>query len=385
MKIPESLVNLLLPILDLVMHATFDIGSQINPYRVSIGANMLDVNTLCARDRLYLCDRFFARRLESCGCRIIAIDATEQAKSLDQLPGIIIKLRDAGATRQTLLVAVGGGVIQDIATFCASIYMRGISWVYLPTTLLGMVDSCIGGKSAINVGPYKNIVGNFYPAEEILIDPVLTETLDNEQKLAGLCEAAKICYARGHDVFIRYLALRPGLNMKQRELAKLIELSLLAKKWFIEMDEFDQNERLLLNFGHTFGHAIEGATQFRITHGVAVGVGILAAIYHARIIFGADEVPDRAIALETHIRFLLAQVAGLPGVLATIDPDDLFDRFGADKKHSPSAYSIVGLSHDGSLKIYKLPCGQESKAVIRQIFVAISQPDFLSGSIPEAR
>lgn len=367
------------------MYASFDIVSQIKPYRVSIGAGLLDGNALGARDRLYLCDRFFAKRLESRGCRVIAVDATEQAKSLDQMSDIIIKLREAGATRKTLLVAVGGGVIQDVATFCASIYMRGIPWVYLPTTLLGMVDSCIGGKSAINVGPYKNIVGNFYPPEEILIDPVLTDTLDAEQKVAGLCEAAKICYARGDDVFSHYLALQPRLNMKQQELAKLIELSLQAKRWFIEIDEFDQSERLLLNFGHTFGHALEGATHFRISHGVAVGVGILAAIYHARIIFGADGVADRAIALETHIRFLLAQVADLPGVLATMDPDDLFDRFGADKKHSSSAYSIVGLAHDGSLKIYKLPHGQESKAAIRQIFVAISQPDFLSGPFPETR
>ena len=367
------------------MYASFDIVSQIKPYRVSIGANLLDGNALDAQDRLYLCDRFFAKRLESCGCCVIAVDATEQTKSLDQMSDIIIRLREAGATRKTLLVAVGGGVVQDVATFCASIYMRGIPWVYLPTTLLGMVDSCIGGKSAINVGPYKNIVGNFYPPEEIQIDPALTDTLDTEQKVAGLCEAAKICYARGDDVFSHYLALQPRLNMKQQELAKLIELSLLAKKWFVEIDEFDHNERLLLNFGHTFGHALEGATHFRISHGVAVGVGILAAIYHARTIFGADGLADRAVVLEAHIRFLLAQIADLPGVLATMDPDDLFDRFGADKKHSSSAYSIVGLAHDGSLKIYKLPEGQESKAAIRQIFMAISQPDFLSGSFPEGR
>lgn len=359
------------------MSASFEIVSHIKNYKVAIGDDLLAGCAADIEDHIFLCDRFFTSRLAAANRRIISIEATEKAKSLDQMSDVIIRLREVGATRKTVLIAVGGGVIQDIATFCASIYMRGIPWLYLPSTLLGMVDSCIGGKSAINVGPYKNIVGNYYPPEEVLIDPVMVKSLGVEQKVAGLCEAAKICYARGGDSFKRYLALNPTVDINGLKLAALIELSLQAKKWFIETDEFDQNERLLLNFGHTFGHAIEGATDFRISHGVAVGVGILAALYHARMVYGSEQIAEQAVVLEHHIRFLLASISDLPDILAVADPSILFDRFVADKKHTISGYTIIGLTKEGALQLFRLPHGPESDATIQRIFAAIVQPSFL--------
>ncbi|MHB1054059.1 MAG: 3-dehydroquinate synthase [Thiobacillus sp.] len=362
------------------MSVSFDINSEIKPYQVKIGEGLLKATLKAAGDRIFLCDSFFTDRLASCGCPVIPIDATEYAKSLDRMSEVIIRLRDSGATRGTNLVAVGGGVIQDVATFCASIYMRGISWKYLPTTLLGMVDSCIGGKSAINVGPYKNIVGNFYPPVEILVDPDLCGTLAVEQKVAGLCEAAKICYARGGDAFARYLALHPSAELNNVNLSHLIELSLRSKKWFIEVDEFDRNERLLLNFGHTFGHAIEGAAQFAVSHGVAVGVGILAALHYARISTGKETLPQSAVTLAAHIRGLLAHIDGLGGVLAATTEQDLFDRFAADKKHTSTAYTIVGIDQAGRLQRLALPRSPESENMIRATFNAIRQPGFLSAA-----
>ncbi len=362
------------------MYASFEIASHIKNYRVSIDEGLLGSSPWAERDHIYLCDQFFAASLEAPGQRVISLQANEQSKSLDQMSEVIIRMREAGATRKTLLVAVGGGVIQDVATFCSSIYMRGIPWLYLPSTLLGMVDSCIGGKSAINVGPYKNIVGNYYPPEEILIDPALTLSLGVEQKVAGLCEAAKICYARGADAFQHYLDLDPAVDMRDAQLARLIDLSLRAKKWFIETDEFDQNERLLLNFGHTFGHAIEGATDFRISHGVGVGIGILAALSHARMAHGATPLPQRTLILERHIRLLLSQIPGLPAILAAASPTSLFDRFIADKKHGAAHYTIIGVAAEGDLQTIRLPRGQESDAMIQQIFAAVVQPGFLAVS-----
>ena len=366
------------------MYASFEVASHIKNYRVSIGDKLLDGCASTTRDHLFLCDQFFAAQLASENRRVISIEATEAAKSLDRMSDVIIRLREAGATRKTVLIAVGGGVIQDVATFCASIYMRGIPWLYLPSTLLGMVDSCIGGKSAINVGPYKNIVGNYYPPEEVLIDPEMTQTLGIEQKVAGLCEAAKICYARGDATFKRYLDLDPAVDTAGPKLANLIELSLQAKKWFIEIDEFDQNERLLLNFGHTFGHAIEGATGFRISHGVAVGVGMLAALYYARMVYGPGQLANQAIVLESHIRSLLVNIPDLPEILTGTNPDSLFDRFVADKKHTSSSYTIIGLAKDGELKIFHLPHGPESNAIIHSIFTAIVQPLFFGDTLGNA-
>ena len=372
------------PILDLAMHASFEIASQIKNYRISIGDHLLDDYASVDDEHIFLCDQFFAQRLATGNRRIISIEANEMAKSLDRMAEIIIRLRELGVHRKTVLVAVGGGVIQDVVTFCASIYMRGIPWVYFPSTLLGMVDSCIGGKSAINVGPYKNIVGNYYPPEEVLIDLDMTQTLGVEQKVAGLCEAAKICFARDEATFNRYLDFSPTINADQALLARIIELSLQTKKCFIETDEFDQNERLLLNFGHTFGHAIEGATGFRISHGVAVGVGMLAALHYARTVYSTSQFAARAVALEQHIRALLAAVPQLSDILSATDPDSLFDRFVADKKHTATAYTIVGLTQEGALQIIRLPHGTESDATIRDIFAAVVQPAFL-GNLSPAR
>ena len=359
------------------MSVSFDIKSQIKPYQVHIGQGLLEATLKDSHDNIFLCDRFFADRLQGCGCRIIAIEATEHAKNLDHMPEIIVRLKDLGATRKTHLIAVGGGVIQDVATFCSSIYMRGIRWTYVPTTLLGMVDSCIGGKSAINVGAFKNIVGNFYPPDAVLVDPQLGSTLGIEQKVAGLCEAAKICYARGEDAFNKYLSHHPTPGLDMANLTDLIELSLRSKQWFIETDEFDRNERLLLNFGHTFGHAIEGASQFAVSHGVAVGVGMLLAIEYARTCMDQRELPPLAAALEAHVRSLLAHVVGLNAVLGKIAAQDLFDRFTADKKHSSSAYTIVGIASNGHLQRFFLPRNRESENAIKGLFAALQQREFL--------
>lgn len=359
------------------MFASFDIRSSLKTYGVSIASGIMSELSRFAADSIVLCDRFFAERFAGHEGGVIGIEATEKAKSLECIPEVIARMRAGGATRRSSLVAVGGGVIQDIGTFCSSIYMRGIGWQYAPTTLLGMVDSCIGGKAAINVGDYKNIVGNFYPPDRILVDPGFTATLGIEQKIAGLCEAAKICYARGKETFSRYVALEPSPQMGGSDLAGLIELSLRTKQWFIEVDEFDRKERLLLNFGHTYGHAIEGATHFRVSHGVAVGVGILAAVELARGQWGEVGIPDHTRALESHIRQLLGFIPGLADVLASAGVENYFAHFVADKKHTPTAYTVVAIGADGALEIRQVPRDEVGAKNFHTIFDVVRDPSFL--------
>ena len=172
--------------------------------------NVLSAAAHSVRAGIILADSFFANRLTGQGVNAIALNANEGMKSFASLEEVLVKMREAGATRNTHLWAVGGGAIQDIAGFVSSIYMRGIAWTYVPTTLLGMVDSCIGGKSSINVGTCKNLVGTFHSPNSVLIDVTLISTLTVEQRVAGLIEAAKICYCRGTDTFGEYLALGPG-------------------------------------------------------------------------------------------------------------------------------------------------------------------------------
>jgi len=286
-------------------------------------------------------------------------------KSLDASPAIIEQLRKGGTTRQTHLVAVGGGVVQDISAFIASVYMRGLRWSYIPTTVLAMVDSCIGGKSSINVGPYKNLVGTFHPPDRVLIDPALATTLPEDQIASGLIEAVKICFCRGAEAFDRHLEFAPAIGLSTETLEGVIMNSLESKKWFIEVDEFDKKERLLLNFGHTFGHAIEGASHFTISHGIAVGLGIQCALEFERANGIRYSGAPRVQLLEAHLDTMIRSVPELDAHLRAISLDDLLNRFESDKKHDPKNYALILVNEKGSVILKKIERSERTRDVVR--------------------
>jgi len=346
----------------------FKVVASTGEYGVQIGRGMLDSRISASAQQIIICDQFFAPAYLALGLKVISIVAVETSKSLDQMGDVIVALRTLGANRKTIILAVGGGVIQDIATFVASLYMRGLKWDYLPTTLLGMVDSCIGGKSSINVGKYKNLIGNFYPPDNIIIDLQFIETLSAEQRVAGLFEAVKICFAHTGDAFDRYIELNPSAQSAPEKFHELISLSLLTKRWFIEIDEHDQKERLLLNFGHTFGHAIEGACNFAIPHGIAVGMGMLAAIVCARLNGHFDVAPHRVALLERYAMTLLATITDLPLWTRQIAVNELMDRFGADKKHTGTHYCVIVPDTAGYLMRLELEKNASNRELIYSAF-----------------
>ena len=357
------------------MSVSFDIASSTGSYRVDINPGLYgELLRAPPPDVVFICDDRFAPTLAAAGCKFIALAADERVKSLDQIPDVIVRLRTLGVTRSTRLLALGGGIVQDVAAFCSSIYMRGLQWSYLPTTLLGMADSCIGGKSSINVGDYKNIVGTFYPPQTVQVDPELARTLSREQVVAGLCEVAKICFCRGPEAFAEYQALslraHNANNTTESEaaMAEMIALSLRSKKWFIEIDEFDRGERLLLNFGHTFGHAFEGASHFHISHGIAVGLGMLAALALGRQLGIDYSAHPQVLFLGAHTRELLRDVPSLLTHLA--DPGmsvaATLDRFKGDKKHGPTDYRVVMVGSDGKAMLRSLEKTAESDQLIGQ-------------------
>ena len=348
------------------MSVSFEISASSGSYTVIVSPGCFrSLEDQAQGDTVFICDERFVPQLTQAQLRTIGLPADEKAKSLDFIPEIISELRKHGAGRGTHLTAIGGGIVQDIAAFCASIYMRGIQWSYMPSTLLGMADSCIGGKSSINVNEYKNIVGTFYPPQVVKIDPELTRTLSREQIVAGLCEAAKICFCRGPDAFHHYSELCPRIDMDEGSLTEVITLSLQCKKWFIEADEFDRGERLLLNFGHTFGHAIEGATKYKVGHGVAVGVGILMELALGRSL-GFDYTGlDQVQFLKAHVRELLSYVPSLRATLQSASQEDLLDRFAADKKHNRDVYNVVTVNDAGRTILQPLSRTSQNTQVIR--------------------
>lgn len=316
---------------------------------------------------LVLADSFFRDQLVGLDRPIIFIDATEEAKEFQALGPLIEQCREHGLARSGRIVALGGGVVQDIAGFVATVYMRGVKWTFLPTTLLAMVDSCIGGKSSINAGAFKNLVGSFYPPDEIIVPVAAVQTLPAEHIAAGRCEAAKICFARGDQCFDDYVAVSTANGASVQP---MIELSLGAKKWFIEVDEFDQNERLLLNFGHSFGHALESCTSYGVTHGVAVGVGCLAAMaFSERIHPGLAEHP-RVRALSSDLLTILGELPGLGEKLGEVGRADFFRYWQSDKKHNPSEYKPILLDAGAQLERATLPRNAASDEAIWEAFEA---------------
>lgn len=207
--------------------------------------------------------------------RIIEIIANENVKDFNNLNIIILKILKMKFTKKNKIIAFGGGTIQDTCSFISSILFRGVEYYFIPTSLISQCDSCIGGKTSINFRNYKNIIGNFNPPSKILINTKLLESLNKNHYLSGLGEMLHyFCVSSKSDLqyFIKNLHLL--LKRNPYVLKILIKKTLKIKKKFIERDEFDTSHRLILNYGHTFGHALEAYTNYKIEHGIAVCMGM---------------------------------------------------------------------------------------------------------------
>jgi len=207
-------------------------------------------------------------------CKYIGVDATESQKSYQGITPIIQTLIEKGFRKNNRLIAIGGGITQDITAFIASIMYRGVNWLFFPTTLLAQGDSCIGSKTSINFEKYKNQVGGFYPPNQIFIYPSFIDTLTDSEMKSGMGEMLHYFIVSGRDDFKLYKNNYKQAFQNKEILSKIIARSLEIKKGYIEKDEFDQNIRQVFNYGHSFGHAIESLTNYKIPHGIAVSYGM---------------------------------------------------------------------------------------------------------------
>lgn len=205
---------------------------------------------------------------------MLDIDATEDSKTLAGAERIAMHLLAAKATKRTMLIVIGGGITQDVSSFAAHCWHRGMPWTFVPTTLLAMADSCIGAKTAINLGGHKNQLGFFQSPTTVHIATDFTRTLDAGDIASGWGEILKLSLTHPqpfvHDVMVA--VARDGF--RTAELPAFIRASLAAKQRVIEIDEYEGDLRRILNYGHTFGHALEGLSQFAVPHGTAVAWGL---------------------------------------------------------------------------------------------------------------
>ena len=266
-----------------------------------------------------------------------AIPAGESSKTLAMFGGVCDALAALGATRDATVIALGGGVVGDLAGFAAACWMRGIDCVQVPTSLLAMVDSSVGGKTAIDLPQGKNLVGAFHPPRAVVIDPAVLRTLPGRELRAGLAEVVK--YGAIFDApFLDWLDARADalLALDSAALGEAIALSCRHKASVVERDPFEHGERVLLNFGHTFAHAIEAEQRFDgLNHGEAVAVGmVLATRLSTRL--GLAPASDGERLRAVLVRFGLP--VALPGDL---DAEALLARMRLDKKATSSGLRFV--------------------------------------------
>ena len=279
----------------------------------------------------------------------ITVPEGEESKCFANLEYILAAMLNAGFTRKDAVVAVGGGVVGDLAGFAASMYMRGIDFYNIPTTLLSQVDSSIGGKTAVDFHGYKNVIGAFYQPKKVIIDPNVLATLDGRQVAAGMAEAIKMSLTSDAEMF----EMLEKAEDIYSDIDTVIEKALLIKKHVVECDEKEAGLRKILNFGHTVGHGIESARGGYFYHGECVALGMLPMC--------SDEVRARLIPV--------LRKAGLPTELKLYE-DDLREVMAAvshDKKSAVGGIDAVLVHEVGSFEIKKLTL-PEIEEKTKQIF-----------------
>ena len=306
--------------------------------------------------------RKLARSLQQRRPAVILISPGERYKRLVTVEKITDLLAEHGAERSSLLVVFGGGVVGDMGAFAASVYLRGIDYVQVPTTLLAQVDSAIGGKTGVNLGVGKNLVGTFYQPRMVLSDPNVLRTLPPRELRAGLFEALK-CAVIGDPELFEYLEAEREriLRCDPEALQVVIRASAALKSRVVSSDEKEGGLRRVLNFGHTAGHALEAATKYRrFLHGEAVAWGMLAA---TRLAADHGRLPIEDAERITQLIVSYGPVPSLDGVA----PASLASHLAVDKKVRDGKLHFVLPRRIGEVEITAGITAREVIGVVRQL------------------
>jgi 3-dehydroquinate synthase len=303
--------------------------------------------------------KLYANKLESilAGRAHVLLDCKEENKTLDYCKEVIAQLLDHKVRKNHVLVAIGGGITQDIVAFISSVLFRGVDWIFFPTTLLAQCDSCIGSKSSINFEGYKNLLGTFNPPSEIFIDPVFLETLSVEEIKSGIGEMMHYFLTEGLEDASSLAAEYDDSLTDRTRLLKYIHRSLQIKKKTIELDEFDTDLRHKFNYGHTFGHAIESLTSYAIPHGQAVTLGMDLANFIAlkRGMIGKETFDQMHALLKKNIPSFKFDAANI---------DSYCQALSKDKKNKGGLLGCILPNGPGLVEKYFLEVNEDFKNTI---------------------
>lgn len=347
------------------------IASKFHPYTVEVATDLgaiLTERVPAARTFLLVDEnilRLYAAPFEDWDPeRLISVEATEKQKSFEAMTPLFLRLLETGFRKDCTLLVIGGGVVQDIGCFIASVLFRGVRWELVPTTLLAQCDSCIGSKSSLNIGPFKNQLGTFYPPHAVHMVFDLLRTLPADEIRSGIGEIIKLSLIAGESAMAKLRPLLARLD-DPATLPALILEALQIKQRYIEQDELDAGIRNLLNYGHTFGHAYESATRYAIPHGIAVTLGMATATYVSERLgllpAGAYQELDAFLRPFYNPHHL---------TLAQADRDAIFVALAKDKKNTGNAINAILTEGPGRMKKFPLSKDEQVKPLIA---------DFLSG------
>ena len=307
--------------------------------------------------RLGLLNQEFLTKKPSLG-----IQATEDTKTYLGAYNTLEWMSSLNLNRSSTLVVIGGGVVQDIATFISGVFHRGINWIYVPTTLLSQADSCIGGKCGINLNSRKNQIGLIYPPNEIYIVESFLNYLPKKEIESGIGEVFKMSLISTKSFWPEMKKYLEGGNIS---VSKLVNLSLIAKKEIIENDEFELHSRKVLNYGHTFGHAIESASNYAIPHGVAVLLG-MRIIHSLGCIWG---ITDQKLADE--IDYYISIILKDTTYLSNLDLELIQKFIWSDKKINNNELTFIVLKTIGVFEFVKKSPSSNLTKEIEDAFRAI--------------
>lgn len=289
---------------------------------------------------------------EACFAHVSAyvIEAGEQSKTLKNAENIICAMIEEDFNRDDCIIALGGGVVGDLAGFCAGIYMRGIDFAQIPTTLLSQIDSSIGGKVAVDMNAYKNMIGVFHSPALVYENSSCIKTLPKEQYLSGMGEVLKSALLGDRELWAYLLSNFSSVDFTEIEdsiLSNMLKSTCMIKKRVVEEDPFDTGKRGVLNLGHTVGHAIEKSSDFALTHGQCVALGTICALYISmkrNYISAADY--EKAYDFIGNVGLMTEIPTGI-----SLTAADILGAIKKDKKNSSSGLKFILLEGIGNAVI----------------------------------
>lgn len=334
-----------------------EITSKLYNYTVEFVDDFKNTLNSFGNDIVYIIDenvyQLYQNKLDTVKSdKIYLMDPVENKKNMDTVMDIISFFKKTGVKKNWKVICIGGGISQDVSTIASNLYLRNIEWYFFPTTLLSMCDSCIGGKCGINLGAYKNQIGVFYPPKKIYIDVNFLNTLTEADYINGWGELLKFSLTDGEEFYNKLIKEEKYIPCEN--ITEYIYEGLMVKKKIIEEDEFESDLRRVLNYGHTFGHALEAYTKNEIPHGKAVIWGIDVVNYFA----WKEGLITQNIYLNVK---QLIRKAFQKNEIVIDNPEELFEIIKTDKKVNGNILNFALLDRMSHLIVYPLTIDNKLK------------------------